>query len=147
MTSSIFDTPYKDEINVVLMYHSIPEELQQNPRWLWKRLQPGFHHVQCWTLSNGVWVQLDGTIEYLYAKVYPEAPWEMLTEDGEALNPTFQAVSRLVPRNKWREPWHFGPMTCVEFAKAILGIRAVFVRTPYQLYKYLERQRSGQESK
>ncbi|BAV81145.1 hypothetical protein [Vibrio phage CKB-S2] len=33
----------------------------------------------------------------------------------------------------------FSPNTCVEFIKDFLGISAYFVNTPYQLYRYLER--------
>lgn len=43
----------------------------------------------------------------------------------------------------WRRPRYrvrtiFAPWTCVEAAKALLGIRAWWVLTPYQLYKYCE---------
>jgi len=36
-----------------------------------------------------------------------------------------------------RLPWVFGPWTCVEQIKALVGIRAPWVLTPRQLWKHL----------
>lgn len=43
----------------------------------------------------------------------------------------------------WRKPRYrvrsiFAPWTCVEAMKSLLGIRAWWVITPYQLFKYCE---------
>jgi len=41
-----------------------------------------------------------------------------------------------------RSKFEMGPFTCVDTAKAVLGIRAFWVRTPWQLYRYIQK-RSG----
>lgn len=40
-----------------------------------------------------------------------------------------------------RSRWFVGPITCVEYIKALLGIRAFWIWTPWQLYRYVRAHR------
>ena len=42
------------------------------------------------------------------------------------------------PQPKTAAPW--GPFTCVEAVKRVLGVRARFILTPWRLYKFLREQ-------
>lgn len=80
-------------------------------------------------------MRVDPCLEFLLAEVHLKAPWETLPYPDVK----YVHVSRIVKRGTVREPFMFGPVTCVEMAKAVIGIRAVFVRTPYQLFKHLRK--------
>lgn len=129
---NVFDTANKEEIDVVVVFHELPARRS----WLWNLLEPGFRHVQVWTISNNIWVQIDGCMEFLHTRTWPRPPWELIEAK---FNATYVPVKKLIERGVIREPFHFGPVTCVELAKAVLGIRKPFIRTPYQLYKFLKR--------
>lgn len=121
------------EVDAVVMFHDVPHRAG----WFWKLLKPGFGHVQTWVLTLQGWVQIDGCLEVLCVNTYERAPWELAKAE---YNPTFVGVQRSVESGRIREPFHIGPITCVDLAKAALGIRAPLVRTPYQLYRYLRRE-------
>jgi hypothetical protein len=131
MTSSILDTDNRPR-QYAVVFHSVKRE-----GWFWRMLKPGFQHVQIWlSLTEGQWVQLDGCLEGLFVTPRETAPWfEVEADEGV----TILTVQRPPLPAKVREPFHIGPITCVDLAKAVLGIRAPFVRTPYQLYKYLKK--------
>lgn len=133
MTSDICTTDFAT-VDVVLMFHAVPSRAGL----FWRLLKPGFGHVQTWTLVGGRWVQIDGCLEALFVNSYMQPPWELLSkEELQKYSPTFLPIRRTVRIGTVREPFHFGPITCVDLTKAVLGIRAPFVRTPWQLYKHL----------
>ena len=123
-------------IDAVLVFHDVPHR----NGWFWKLLKPGFGHVQVWIMRNDLWIQLDGCLEALFIRTHERAPWELLDGTHKAkYNPRFLPQRYTIRTGRVREPFHFGPVTCVELTKAILGIRAPLVRTPWQLYKHLTR--------
>jgi hypothetical protein len=131
---SLIDLAYREPVDVWLVFRSLPAEAKQS-RW-WKLLMPGFDHVEVWKNTKSVWIRIEPCLEYLAPEVHEQPPWELVLPE---LDPTFLRVQRTVDKGTWREPWHFGPITCVELTKAVLGIRAPFVRTPWQLYKRMKR--------
>lgn len=133
---SILDTPGTEVVDWWLVFRNLPVEATQRFRWLWPRMQPGFQHVEAWKHDRGAWTRLDPSLEFIEAQIHTQPPWEMISP---VVRPTFLHVTRLVPLGKIREPFMFGPVTCVELVKAMIGIRAVFVRTPFQLYKFLRK--------
>lgn len=124
---------------VVYFDRDPPEIFPQ--RWL-KR---GFRHIElCQRVSLGtrpdeaVWLLLMPTSEMLQValQVDPRPPWHRYP--GLAV----QKVTTVRPYYWLRSRFELGPQSCVEVAKAALGIRSFWVRTPYQLYKYI-RKRNG----
>lgn len=110
-------------------------------RW-WTKLMPhGFRHVELWrrapygpALSDAQWLVLYPCFEFLEADIVndPTPPW---VRDPTCTVQKVTATRRLTTVRDW---FHMGPMTCVEYVKAALGIRAFFIRTPHQLYKYIQ---------
>jgi hypothetical protein len=134
MTFDIYGTDFTT-VDVILIFHSVPERRG----FFWRFLKPGFQHVQAWMkFADDLWIQVDGCLEALFVKPYDLPPWA-LTNNTEKYKPTFLPLQRRITLGKVREPFHFGPVTCVDLTKALLGIRAPLVRTPWQLYKHLTR--------
>jgi hypothetical protein len=108
-------------------------------------LKPGFRHLELTRplqfgprVEDVVWINLISTFEMLDADVStdPRPPWIKCPQS------TVQKVTTIQPFYKVRSWFDAGPPTCVEVAKMALGIRAFTVRTPWQLFKYIQR-RSG----
>jgi hypothetical protein len=104
---------------------------------LWKQ---GFRHVELTrSLQYGpkptdvMWLNLLPTFETLDVEVSydPRPPWVKIP------NVTIQKVTATRPLWSVRSWFDIGPPSCVEIAKAALGINPFFVRTPYQLWKYI----------
>lgn len=130
---SLLDTADNWLIDWYVVFRDLPAEGKRSR--LWKLLKPGFQHVELWRCDRGIWIRIDPCFELIEAHALEAPPWEMIPSE---LNPTVVRVQRKVPKKKLREPFFFGPWTCVEITKAFLGVRAPFVRTPYQLYKRLK---------
>lgn len=110
-------------------------------RWLKK----GFKHIElCRRVSIGpgpqdaVWLLLLPTSEMLQVELWlnSDPPWKRYP------GLPVQKVTTVRPYFWMRSRWEIGPFSCVEAAKSALGIRAFWVRTPYQLYRYIK-QRGG----
>jgi hypothetical protein len=99
---------------------------------LWGLLKDGFQHVEVWRCDRGIWLQVDPCFEVIEVHAHEAAPWDLFPA---SVKPTIVRVRRIVRKGRMRKPFAFGPCTCVELTKALLGMRAPFVRTPYQLYK------------
>lgn len=128
---SLIDTVDSHVVDLWLVFRNLPRE----GRW-WRWLKQGFQHVECWCKDRGAWARIDPCLEFMRAEVHLQPPWEVI---GAEWQPTFFRVTRLVPAGKVRDWWAFGPVTCVELTKAVIGLRAPLVRTPYQLYKHLRK--------
>jgi hypothetical protein len=113
-----------------LVFRDLPAEAKRS--WMWRFIKPGFEHVECWRCDRGIWLQIDPCFEIIQAVAHEAPPWELFPASS---NITVVRVQRKVPKGELREPLFFGPWTCVEMVKAFIGLRAPFVRTPYQLYK------------
>jgi hypothetical protein len=134
---SLLDTVGAEVVDWWLVFRNLPAETAQaRGWWLWERLKPGFQHVEAWRLDRGVWARFDPSLEFVQAEVHTAPPWELV---NPALQPTFLRFTRAIKLGKIREPFMIGPVTCVELVKAMIGVRAPFMRTPHQLYKYLRR--------
>lgn len=119
-------------------YHDRPPA----EHWIYRPLKPGFRHVE---LARPIyygdgpndvgWLLLLPTYEMLEVELCadPRPPWV------RAPNATVQKVTAMRPLYSVRSWWDIGPTTCVEVAKMALGIRDFFVRTPWQLYNYIQR--------
>lgn len=128
---SLLDAPNAHLIDVWVAFYDHPPERRLS--WMWKLLEPGFSHVECWREDRGAWVRFDPCLEFLNAEVHLQPPWAVMP------HAKFVHVIRLAPLGKVRESFMIGPVTCVELTKAAIGLRAPLVRTPFALYKHLRK--------
>lgn len=104
--------------------------------WLIKYLQPGFKHVYAMQLSEGgyMWQVVNCnrshmTLDLVSVDNYPHP--RAYAAHGSTVIP----VTAVIDVKKIRAS--IGVMSCVEVVKAVLGIKAMSVFTPYQLFKYI----------
>lgn len=104
--------------------------------WL-KLLRPGFRHCFVLLFDGRHWLSVDPMLNHMDVQ-YQKVPSDFdlpdwLKERGNIVVPA------LLDRSKNAiAPWR--PFTCVEAVKRVLGIHARWVLTPWQLYKYLNKQ-------
>lgn len=131
---SLLDTPEQ----LTAQWHVVYMKGERQS-WVIKNLKPGFQHVMLWRpirygplISDTMWLVIDPTWSMVTANVtFDKPPWQ----HDAAL--TVQRVSTIRPQWSLRSKFHVGPFTCVEVAKACLGIRAWWLHTPWQLYQYI----------
>lgn len=120
-----------------VVYYKRPDVLN----WWSKHLAPGFRHVELWrptqfgpTSEDVFWTVVRPTFEFLEAETTldPTPPWVKYPDVT-----TSQLVTATRRENSIRDYFFAGPQTCVEYVKAALGIRNFWIRTPYQLYKFI----------
>ena len=135
---SLIDLAYRYPVDVWVVFTDLDTEHTALSRSsFWRLMKPGFQHVEIWRrLSTNLWIRCDPSVEVIDVQVYSLPPWQVL----ERLNPTVFRVRRTVTKGCWRSRFHIGPMSCVELAKAFLGISSFFVRTPLQLYNFLRKE-------
>jgi hypothetical protein len=110
-------------------------EDRQPGLWWQKFLKKGYKHVFAVRYDGFFWIKMDLTIGYLDIEVLPIHDRATISTVLKGQNVNYQYVEA------WRKPRYrsiFAPWSCVEAMKAMLGIRAWWVLTPYQLYKYCE---------
>lgn len=101
--------------------------------WLSWVLKPGFRHVFAVVDSGEHWIMVDPRDGVPIIEAVADASFDLAAfyrEEG-------YAVLDVVPPGQG--PW--GPFfisNCVGAVKAVLGLRAPFVFTPYQLYRRLK---------
>ncbi|WP_207762399.1 hypothetical protein [Niveispirillum lacus] len=101
--------------------------------WL-RCLRPGFRHVFIALPVAGGWITLDPLSTRLEAEYHP-------LPAGTDLAAWFRARGHQVLAASQSPPvpaqWPLAPFTCVTLVKRVLGIRAPWVQTPWQLYCHL----------
>lgn len=109
-------------------------------RWFFRGLKRGFQHVELTKriaygpdVNDVVWLNVLPQFEMLDVELSmdPTPPWTRCPQS------TVQKVTAIRPRGKVRQWFHIGPVSCVETVKNALGINKFWVRTPWQLYKYI----------
>ncbi len=110
-------------------------------RWIKMIFRKGFRH--CYTVMNdgAKWVTCDPLAHKLELSVHHQIPAtfdlpQWLTARGLKVVP----VRAPFYKKKSLPPAFF---TCVEAVKRMIGVRKMRVLTPYQLFRYLERQQQG----
>jgi hypothetical protein len=109
--------------------------------WL-KFLKPGFRH--CYVLLNdgAHWISFDPLCNYTDINVHV-LPGEFnlplwLQDRGHTV------VKAPVKRGENEAPWM--PHTCVEAVKRVIGLHARNIFTPWQLYRYLAKQKTKEKN-
>lgn len=109
--------------------------------WFTKYLKPGFRHLELTrpvyfgpNVEDVVWLNVMPMFEMMDVEIStdPRPPWVKCPSSQ------VQKVTTIQPFYRVRSWFDAGPSTCVEVAKTALGIRAFFVRTPWQLFKYIQ---------
>ena len=101
--------------------------------WLTPWLNPDFGHVKMVKEDLGLWVIVDSGVACtrITTKLIDDYPHIRILCPNAVILP----VRTVIDATKFQ--WHLGINSCVDTAKGILGIRKMFMNTPYQLYKYL----------
>ena len=135
---ALIDLAYQHPVDVWVVFMNIDNGNTSIPRSsLWRLLKLGFQHVEIWKrMSTDFWIRCDPSVEVVDVQVYSRPPWQVL----ERLDPTVIRVRRVVAKGYWRVRFQVGPVSCVELAKAFLGVSRFFVRTPWQLYNFLRKE-------
>ena len=81
-----------------------------------------------WLVLRPNFEQLENHLEY-----DPTPPW---TKYPGSTTIKVQSLIKLWRVRQW---FQIGPPTCVEIAKQALGINSFWIRTPFQLYKFLKK--------
>lgn len=107
-----------------------------------KLLKPGFRHVELTrplqygpSIDDVAWLNVLPMFEMLDVDINYEStpPWVRCP------NSTVQKVTAIAPLMSVRSWFDMGPPTCVEVVKMALGIRAFWVRSPWQLFQYIQK--------
>jgi len=110
--------------------------------WFTRLLKPGYRHVELVRplqfgpgVSDVVWHHLLPMFEMLDVELStdPRPPWIRCPSS------IVQKVTVARPLLSVRSWFDIGPTTCVEVVKMALGIRAFWVRTPWQLFRYIKK--------
>lgn len=109
---------------------------QTDVPWL-KMLKPGFRH--CFVLLNDgrSWVTVDPMLNHTDVQIHYAPPDFDLPRWLKGRGQTVVSAS-LDHSRKRPAPWAL--FTCVEAVKRVLGLRARFIMTPWQLYRHLTRE-------
>jgi len=112
--------------------------------WWLRFLRPGFRHCFVLIESGGQWIAynpMSNGCEF--------AVWAGLGEDAvcRSLNASgYTAIGVNVrPLRSGAYPWR--PYTCVEVVMRALNLRTAWVFTPWQLYRFLQKEEKKQESR
>ena len=118
--------------------------LARPPHFFWQKwVKQGFRHCELWrpyqfgkNVEDVAWLRLTPTFELLESEIVFDwrPPW-MLFPDCTVQK--VQVISRHYQVRQW---FHFGPVTCTETVKNALAVNSFWIRTPYQLYKFLKKQ-------
>ncbi len=100
--------------------------------------RPGFRHCFAAVSDGDYWIEIDWMDGLLQIDVVASARFDLA---GFYRSHAFTPVEIEIKGQAPRQPWMFG--SCVGAVKRILGIRAPLVLTPYQLFRYLERNSHG----
>lgn len=105
--------------------------------WL-RMLKPGFRHCFVLLRTKGQWLYLDPMVHYTFASVVGAYP---LLDLMRVFRRQGCRLCLVRPRMPPPRPLAWRPYTCVEEVKRVLGLRAPWVLTPWQLYRRLDRRR------
>lgn len=105
--------------------------------WWLKVLHRGFRHCSVLIQKNGIWICVDPLAHRTEINVIDVPDGFNLAEwlEGDNCTVVLTHTCRAEAR-----PLLAMPTTCVEAVKRLLGIRAAFVLTPWQLHRYLKKE-------
>lgn len=102
--------------------------------WPWLCGRPGFRHCFAALDDGRAWIVVDARGDGLRITADTAAGFD-LAGHYRALGCTVIETDMIPARRRYVVPFAF---TCVEAVKRLLGLRAWWIWTPYQLYRHLE---------
>ena len=110
-------------------------EDKANEMWWQRFLKKGYQHSFLVIFDGYFWIKMELTIGFMDIHVLPFYNNDTIEDVMRGRDFTYQYVQA------WRKTRYrsiLAPWSCVEAIKAVIGVRAMHVLTPYQLYKYIE---------
>jgi hypothetical protein len=104
-------------------------------RWL-RGLRPGFRHCFVALRDGTTWLTCDPLKDRIELSLLPVPPWFDLA--GFYAERGHTVLLGTTNPNLPRRPLAIAPLTCVTIAKRLLGVRAPWVVTPWQLCRLLQ---------
>lgn len=105
--------------------------------WWSRVLHPDFGHCGVWLSAGEFWFEahsLSRGLEFgLHRGIEPREVVRLHLENGATVVAECEVIGHPTALRL------IAPFTCVEFVKRAIGVRAWWVVTPYQLFKYLKR--------
>jgi hypothetical protein len=137
---TLLDLAKHNEITWYVIFTDSPRDY-----WWTRWLRPGYRHIYAIKWDGFNWIKLEPFTSYVDVSILPYGPGARIHDVVNPKGNDILRVTRYCERDWIRAPWIFGPMTCVEGIKALLGIRAIHIWTPWQLSNYL-RKHYGQQT-
>ena len=107
--------------------------------WLIKRFPRSFQHCYAVKESAGgqFWIVLDSRSSHLQSDIYAKMDYPHIRQlcNERSGDCVILPIRAKIDINQNR--WTFCIFNCVEVCKSVIGVRAFWLWTPYQLYKYL----------
>ncbi len=103
--------------------------------WLPRLLKRGFRHCKVIVETGGGWLFVNPLAEEIKAFKLPPLPVENLCDFYREIG--FTVIWGYSSRVKSYQQ----PTDCVAVSKRLIGVRSRWVRTPYQLFKFLIRRK------
>lgn len=124
---NLLQTQGKHRVKGFLIYH-------RTKRW-WKHVLGDYAHVSIMVRSGDHWIWMDPSTGFTHLQVFPVGyRWTEILDDVTAYQP-FSVWRKAEQIRAW---YGIAPFNCIEQAKAVLGIRSLWVQTPRQLKRYVE---------
>jgi hypothetical protein len=109
---------------------------------LWLRaLRPGFRHCFVALLDGSLWLTCDPLKDRIQVSILPVSARFDLAAFYARQGHT--VLLGTINPNLPRQPFTLAPLTCVTVAKRLLGVRAPWIATPWQLCRLLRSQAHG----
>jgi len=105
--------------------------------WFTRFLKKGFKHVTAIKFNGLFWIKMDLSLGWTDFDVLPYDRYDTIHNVTEHMDFTHIQYVEAYMKPRYRVRSLFAPWTCVEAMKSLIGIRACFVTTPYQLFKYI----------
>lgn len=121
------------------------DKRRRRSRWWDIITRPGFKHCWAYTRHPNMegWLAIDNTTGGTQMRFYPDQT--LIDHDFTDMSEVIHAEGGIVlPANALMNEDYlprFMPLTCVELIRQLLGIRERLVITPFQLYKYIVKNR------
>ena len=129
---SLLDLAHRDPIDWYIVFEEV-----DSASWWNIFLKSGYSHVYAIRWDGFNWIKVEPRLGYVDVNILLEP---------DALEIVHSKSVVILHTVVWRDctrirvPWGFGAINCVETMKSLLGIRAPFLWTPWQLSKYLRAQ-------
>ena len=112
--------------------------------WWLRLLKPGFRHCFVALGDGRIWVSIEPLSHCTEVVVTPvHGPFDLAAHYRAQGLTVVETVVRNVPSTPM--PWR--PFTCVEGVKRVLGLRAPWVWTPWDLYRCLTEEKKSERDR